>query len=61
MAETLWGIRYYPSPTVKTPTIEEVVQATSDGTDEATDGCHVESDGTCEHGHPSWLKAFGLI
>jgi hypothetical protein len=28
---------------------------------EALDGCWVEPDGTCEHGHPSWLLHYGLI
>jgi hypothetical protein len=28
---------------------------------QATDSCWVEPDGTCEHGHPSWLVALGLI
>ena len=28
---------------------------------EATDGCWVEPDGDCEHGHPSWLKAMGWM
>ena len=28
---------------------------------EAIDGCHVDPDGCCEHGCPSWLLAFGLI
>lgn len=23
--------------------------------------CEVEPDGTCQHGHPSWLKRAGLI
>lgn len=27
----------------------------------ATDGCWVEMDGTCEHGHPSWLVVLGLV
>ena len=27
----------------------------------ATDGCWVEPDGTCEHGHSSWLVVLGLI
>lgn len=27
----------------------------------ATDGCWVEPDGHCEHGHPSWLLELGLI
>lgn len=28
---------------------------------EATDECEVEPDGTCEHGHRSWLLVLGLI
>lgn len=28
---------------------------------EATDGCWVEPDGTCQHGHPSWLRKLGLL
>lgn len=28
---------------------------------EATDGCTVEPDGRCEHGHTSWLRRLGLI
>ena len=27
----------------------------------ATDGCDVEPDGHCEHGHPSWLLKLTLI
>jgi len=29
----------------------------SEGYCEALDGCHVEPDGDCPHGKPSWLKA----
>ncbi len=32
-----------------------------DGVAEATDGCTVEPDGRCEHGHQSWLLRLGLI
>lgn len=32
-----------------------------DGSCEATDGCMVEPDGLCPHGHPSWLLKLGLI
>lgn len=28
---------------------------------EATDGCEVEPDGRCEHGHRSWLLVLGLV
>ena len=31
------------------------------GLAEATDGCVIEPDGVCEHGHPSWLLELGLI
>lgn len=34
---------------------------TEDDCFEATDGCTVEPDGTCEHGNPSWMIALGLI
>jgi len=33
----------------------------NDGICEATDGCIVEPDGTCEHGCPSWLIRLGFI
>ena len=32
-----------------------------DGVCEATDGCIVEPDGICPHGHPSWLLRIGII
>jgi hypothetical protein len=45
-----------------TPSLEELQrQVEEDGGCEATDGCFVEPDGTCEHGQPSWLLALGLI
>ena len=28
---------------------------------EATDGCRVEPDGICPHGHLSWLRFLGLV
>ena len=31
------------------------------GVVEATDGCRVEPDGTCQHGHQSWLLELGYI
>ena len=27
----------------------------------ATDGCTIEPDGICPHGHPSWMIRMGLI
>ena len=32
-----------------------------DGGCEATDGCWTEVDGTCPHGHKSWLLELGLV
>jgi len=46
---------------VRRPTIEELEEWLSEGVAEATDGCPVELDGTCEHGCPSWLIELGLI
>jgi hypothetical protein len=43
------------------PSIRTMQEWMSDGGAEATDGCWVEPDGTCEHGRPSWLLALGLI
>ena len=44
------------------PPLEELRrQVEEDGGCEATDGCFVEPDGTCEHGQPSWLLVLGLI
>jgi hypothetical protein len=36
-------------------------QVEEDGGGEATDGCFVQPDGTCDHGQPSRLLALGLI
>jgi hypothetical protein len=44
-----------------TPRTDAPPTAEEDGGCEATDGCFVEPDGTCEHGQPSWLLALGLI
>ncbi len=51
----------YPKPTEPAPTLEMLEEWDQDGGCEATDGCWVEPDGTCEHGHPSWLLYWGLI
>lgn len=51
----------YPRPTVEMPEEDELMEAGTDGECEASDGCLVEPDGVCEHGHPSWLLRLGLI
>ena len=51
----------YPTPTMPEPEMEELWEMSEDGIAEATDGCAVEPDGVCPHGHPSWLIRFGVI
>ena len=43
------------------PTVEQLIEWENEGGCEATDGCWVEPDGTCEHGCKSWLIVMGLI
>jgi hypothetical protein len=43
------------------PDIETLMAWERDGYCEATDGCVCEPDGTCPHGHQSWLLVMGLI
>jgi len=51
----------YPKPTEDRPDMEQLEEWVFDSVCEATDGCEVEHDGSCEHGHPSWLLRLGLI
>jgi hypothetical protein len=51
----------WPAPTVEEPDIEGLMEMADEGGCEATDGCWVEPDGVCEHGHPSWLRYHGMI
>ena len=51
----------YPKPTVPMPSEEELNYMAWDGVVEATDGCMVEPDGECPHGHPSWFLHLGVI
>ncbi len=43
------------------PNIEQLEFWTFDGVCEASDGCMVEPDGICEHGHKSWLLILGYV
>ena len=47
--------------TTPRPSDEELEEMVMDSVVDATDGCMVEPDGCCQHGHPSWLIALGLI
>ncbi len=53
------GLRH--KPTVPAPDIETLMEWESESGCEATDGCWVEPDGQCAHGHVSWLRQYGLI
>lgn len=43
------------------PDMETMEEWMHDTGCEATDGCWVEHDGTCQHGKPSWFLKLGLI
>ena len=56
------GIKQWPEPTEEEPDLETLEEwLWEDGGCEASDGCWVEGDGICPHGHPSWLLRLGLI
>lgn len=45
----------------KPPTVKTLYKWVEDGVAKATDGCRVEPDGECTHGHKSWLLVMNLI
>ncbi len=47
--------------TRKTPSLATMNRWVSEGYALATDGCKVDPDGSCEHGHLSYLRIFGWI
>lgn len=52
----------YPKPTTKKPGFKTLERwALTDGVAKATDGCTVEPDGSCPHGHVSWLIYLGFM
>jgi hypothetical protein len=51
----------WPKPTNRKPSIEQLEEWAFDDACEATDGCVVEHDGTCPHGHPSWLMRLAIL
>lgn len=51
----------WPEPTEEQPEMELLMEWAEEGGCEATDGCWVETDGECKHGHPSWLSYLGMI
>jgi len=45
----------------KRPSIATMTRWSDNGIAKATDGCRVDLDGTCSHGHASWVLSLGLI
>ena len=57
-----WPIHQrWPTPTTEPPDDDELREMVFDSVCSATDGCDIEPDGICQHGHPSWLLFLGLI
>ena len=53
------GVKH--APTDGRPSLKDLERWSFDGVAEATDGCQVEPDGRCPHGHSSWLLVVGVI
>lgn len=51
----------WPAPTVPEPDFVTLAGFLFEAVAETTDGCLVEPDGICRHGHPSWLLRLGVI
>lgn len=49
------------APTIDEPSENELIDMVLSGTAIATDGCSIEIDNTCPHGHTSWLAYLGII
>lgn len=52
---------HWPEPETDAPDDTELEGMIFESVVDATDGCQVEPDGVCPHGHPSWLLRLGLI
>jgi hypothetical protein len=57
----LAGPFLWPEPATAEPDLDTLEEWMIDDVCEATDGCTVEVDGVCPHGHPSWLLRLGLV
>lgn len=51
----------WPEPEDDEPDDDQLQEWAMDSVQDATDGCQVEPDGICPHGHPSWFLRLGLI
>lgn len=45
----------------RAPTLATMEKWMDRGIAKATDGCKVEPDGVCPHGHQSWMMRMGMI
>lgn len=48
-------------PTTKEPSQATIERWVNNGKARATDGCWVEADGVCVHGHEAWPRYLGWI
>jgi hypothetical protein len=53
--------RRWPKPTTPEPDLEQLMKWLFEDECEATDGCTVKNDGSCPHGHPSWLLRLEFV
>ena len=51
----------WPEPSVPEPDFITLAGFLFEAAADATDGCLVEPDAVCRHGHPSWLLRLGVI
>lgn len=51
----------WPDPTTPEPAFVTLTQFLFEAAAETTDGCLVEPDGVCRHGHPCWLLRLSVI
>lgn len=61
MSDDFEGETTWPEPETDKPSLRTLTAWTLDGIAESTDGCQIEPDGTCEHGHVSWLRYLGYV
>jgi hypothetical protein len=51
----------WPNPITPEPEFITLAEFLFEAVARSTDGCLVEPDGICRHGHPSWLLRLGVI
>lgn len=55
------ALREHPMSSFYKPSFEDFEDWVVDSICPTPDECEVESDGTCEHGYPSWMLLAGII